>query len=115
MEKIFVVKRVAEKLWAAEGAIDETLEQTSALMSGIVEARKDLAISHIVVDPAIGKVAEAMSALAAARHAMIEAHHALFEAKLRIGVRTKLDGGTHPSLAEDHRVVMDVSSNRAVG
>jgi hypothetical protein len=113
MEKVFVVKRVAEQLWAAEGAIDETLEQTSTLMTGIVEARKDLAISHIVVDPAIGKVAEAMSALAAARHAMIEAHHALNEAKLRIGVRTKLEG-PHPSLIEDHRLP-DLVSDRAVG
>ena len=113
MEKIFVVKRVAEKLWAAENGIDATLEQAAELMSGIVEARKDLQISHIVVDPAIGKVAEAMSALAVARHAMIEAHHALNEAKLRIGVRTKLDGG-HPSLVEDHRVP-DMISDRAVG
>ena len=114
MEKIFVVKRVAEKLWAAEDGIDATLEQASELMSSIVEARKDLAISHIVVDPAIGKVAEAMSALAAARHAMIEAHHALYETKLRIGVRQKLEGGTHPSLAEDHRIV-DTPLDRAVG
>jgi hypothetical protein len=82
-------------------------------MAGIVEARKELAISHIVVDPAIGKVAEAMSALAAARHAMIEAHHALNETKLRIGVRTKLAGPT-PSLVEDHRVP-DMISDRAVG
>ena len=114
MEKIFVVKRVAEKLWAAEDGIDATLEQASMLMSSIVEARKDLGISHIVVDPAIGKVAEAMSALAAARHAVIEAHHALYEAKLRIGVRQKLDGGGHPSLVEDHRVP-DMISDRAVG
>ena len=113
MEKIFVVKRVAEKLWAAESGVDATIEQAAALMTGIVEARKDLSISHIVVDPAIGKVAEAMSALAAARHAMIEAHHALNEAKLRIGVRTKMDG-PHPSLVEDHRVP-DMISDRAVG
>jgi hypothetical protein len=107
MEKIFVVKRVAEKLWAAENGIDATLEQTSELMSDIVQARKDLKISHIVVDPAIGKVAEAMSALAAARHAVIEAHHALNEAKLRIGVRAQLTGPTanlNGSIMEDHRV-----------
>jgi hypothetical protein len=119
MEKVFVVKKVAEKLWAAENGIDATLEQTSELMAGIVEARKDLAISHIVVDPAIGKVAEAMSALAAARHAMIEAHHALNEAKLRIGVRTKIAATDPnmivvPSLVEDHRVP-DMISDRAVG
>jgi hypothetical protein len=112
MEKIFVVKRVAEKLWAAENGIDATLEQASELMSGIVEARKDLAISHIVVDPAIGKVAEAMSALAAARHAIIEAHHALNEAKLRIGVRAPVMGPS-PSLVEDHQVPTMISDRVA--
>jgi hypothetical protein len=107
MEKVFVVKRVAEKLWAAEGAIDETIEQASALMSGIVEARRDLSVSHIVVDPAISKVAESMAALAQARRAMIEAHHALNEAKLRVGVRTKLDG-PHPSVDADHEPLATV-------
>jgi hypothetical protein len=86
-------------------------------MSGIVEARKDLKSSHIVVDPAIGKVAEAMSALAAARHAMIEAHHALNEAKLRIGVREQLKGATaniNPSFQEDHRPPVTMT-DREVG
>jgi hypothetical protein len=112
MEKAFVVKQVAEKLWAAEGAIDETLAQTSALMSGIVQARQEINVSHIVIDPAVGKVAEAMSALAQARAAMIEAHHALYEAKLRIGVRTKLIGYT-PSVEEDHVEVRPSEQRRA--
>lgn len=111
MEKVFVVKKVAEKLWAAEDAIDATLTQASALMSGIVEARQELRISHIVVDPAVGKVAEAMSALAQARAAMIEAHHALNEAKLRIGVRTKLEGYT-PSTIEDHILPSEAGDHR---
>jgi len=103
MEKIFVVKRVAETLWATEDSIDATMEQTSALMSDVVQARKDLGSSHLLFDASITKVAEAMSALAQARHAMMEAHHALYEVKLRLGVRQKLDGG-HPSVEEDHRV-----------
>ena len=37
-----------------------------------------------------------MLALAEARAAMIEAHHVLAEAKLRIGVRTKMDGFPKP-------------------
>ena len=103
METIFVVKRVAETLWAAEDRMDDAVQQASALMGDIVQARKDLGTSHLLWDASLAKVAEATSALAAARTAMMEAHHALYEVKLRLGVRQKLDGG-HPSVEEDHRV-----------
>ncbi len=114
MEKIFVVKRVAESLWAAEDAMDETVQKASALMSDIVQARKDLGTSHLLWDASMGKVAEATSALAAARKAMMDAHHALYEVKLRLGVRQKLDWGGHPSVEEDHRVA-DVDVTRKFG
>ncbi len=92
MEKVFVVKKVAEKLWSTENAIDSAIAEAAKLMGGLVEARQELQVSHIVTDAATTKIAESMAALAEARRAMIEAHHALNEAKLRIGVRTKLDG-----------------------
>ena len=104
METIFVVKRVAETLWAAEDRMDDAVQQASALMGDIVQARKDLGTSHLLWDASLAKVAEATSALAAARTAMMEAHHALYEVKLRLGVRQKLDGSGHPSVEEDHRV-----------
>jgi hypothetical protein len=44
---------------------------------------------------------------------MMDAHHALYEVKLRLGVRTKLDGPGHPSVEEDHRV--DDTPVRRVG
>ncbi len=104
MEKIFVVKRVAEKLWASENAIDGALESTSILMGDLIQARRDLEISHIVTDAATAKIADAMKAMADARTALVEAHHALYETKLRIGVRTKLDGVVHSpwALHEEH-------------
>jgi hypothetical protein len=92
MEKIFVVKRVAERLWATEDAVDAALAEGSSLMACVVEARQELKVSHSVADPAVTKLAEALKAMADARHAVIEAHKALEEAKLRIGVRTKLEG-----------------------
>jgi hypothetical protein len=92
MEKIFVVKRVAEQVWATESAIDAALAETAKLMGGLVQAREDLKVAHAVTDLATSKIAESMSAMADARRAMIEAHKALDEAKLRIGVRTKMDG-----------------------
>ncbi len=96
MEKIFVVKSVAEKLWATEEAIDGAMASASALMGGLIEARQELNYSPVLTDVATTKIAAAMQAMAAARTAMIEAHHALVETKLRIGVRTKMDGGHKP-------------------
>lgn len=96
MEKIFVVKRVAEKLWATEEAIDGAIAEASGLMGGLVEARRELNVSPLFADASTSKVAEAMKALAEARHAMMEAHGALTEAKLRLGVRTKMDAVPKP-------------------
>ena len=101
MEKIFVVKRVAEKLWASENAIDGAIESAAILMGDLVAARRELDVSHEVTDPATAKIAEAMKAMADARTALIGAHDALYEAKLRIGVRTKLDGSHNPIQIQD--------------
>jgi hypothetical protein len=101
VDKVFVVQGVAKKLWATEEAMDAAIAQASTLMGGIVEARSEIGCSHIVVDPAMAKVAAAMAAMAEARTALIDAHHALYEAKLRVGVRTKLSIGG--SGDDDHK------------
>lgn len=101
MDKVFVVKRVAEQLWRSEDAIDGAMGAASLLMGEVIEARRELQIAHAVVDPATMKVAAAISALAEARRTMIEAHEALTEAKLRIGVRTKMDGWHKAVAPED--------------
>ena len=100
MDKVFVVKRVAEQLWRSEDAIDGAIGAASQLMGDIMEARRELKVAHAVVDPATTKVAAAIAAMAEARRAVIEAHDALNEAKLRIGVRTKMDG-YHKAVAPD--------------
>ena len=92
MDKVFVVKRVAEKLWTTEDSIDVAIAEAAKLMGGLVEARQELGVPHLITDGATSKIAEAMNLLAQARHAMIESHSALHEARLRIGVRTRLDG-----------------------
>ena len=96
MEKVFAVKQVAEKLWATEEAIDGAMASTSALLTSVIETRQQHKVSAIVTDEATTKIAEAMKAMAEARAAMIGAHHALNEAKLRLGVRVKLEGGKPP-------------------
>ena len=109
MDKVFVVKRVAEKLWSTEEAIDAAIAETSRLMAELVDARKELKVSHSVTDGATARIAASMAAMAEARTAMMDAHNALTEAKLRIGVRTpvRMDGifkpAPLPHIEEDSR------------
>lgn len=92
LEKIFVVKRVAEKLWKTEESVDAAMADASKLMGDMIESRKELGLSPVVTDAATQKVADAMRAIADARAALVAAHSELAELKLRIGVRTKMDG-----------------------
>jgi hypothetical protein len=101
MEKVFVMRRVASKLYATEGAIDEALSQASTLMTDILAARKELNVSAVLIEDASAKIVEAIKALGEARAATIGAHAELNEVKLRLGVRTKLDLEECPPLLRD--------------
>jgi hypothetical protein len=92
MEKVFVVKRVAEKLWASEAAIDGAVASTAMLMADYIQAGIELKVSAVATEAGATKIAAAAKALADARAAMVEAHNELNDLKLRIGVRTKMEG-----------------------
>ncbi len=115
VEKVFVVKSVAEKLWATENAIDGAIASAATLMGGLVEARQELAVPHLLTDTATSKIAEAMNLLAQARHAMIESHGALHEARLRIGVRTRLEGPHDTWAHHDNSIIAETAEDRRVG
>jgi hypothetical protein len=96
MEKVFVVKRVASKLFATEAAIDQSMTEAAELMADMLAARKELNLSATVVEDASAKVVAAIKALGEARAAMVGAHHELNDVKLRLGVRTKMDWQEKP-------------------
>jgi hypothetical protein len=102
MEKVFVVKRVAEKLWASEAAIDTAVASTAVLMADYMQAGTELKVSPVVTEAAAAKIAEAAKALAEARKAIVEAHNELNDVKLRLGVRIKMEGAK-PVLVEPAR------------
>jgi type II secretory pathway predicted ATPase ExeA len=111
MERALVVQRAANKLFAAENAIDKALVDASALMIELQAVRQELNLSAIFADGASAKVVESMSALAQARTAMVACHAEMAEAKLRLGVRTKLAGvGDKPpaNTAVDTRYLHEV-------
>src|SRR5437016_4898080 len=96
MEKAFVAQRVAKKLFVTEAAVDGALSEAAELMSEMLSARKDVKTSLVFADDAQVKLMEAMKALSEARTAMVGLHNELNEAKLRLGIRTKMDGLDKP-------------------
>ena len=99
MDKIFVAKRVAQKLFETEAAVDGALVEASELMSEMLKARKDVKTSLVFADDVQVKMMEAMKALSEARTAMVAVHNELNDAKLRLGVRTKMDYDKPPATA----------------
>jgi ABC-type sugar transport system substrate-binding protein len=98
MEKAFVAQRVAKKLFVTEAAVDGALAEASELMSEMLRARKDVNASMVFADDAAVKMVEAIKALSEARTAMVAVHNELNEAKLRLGIRTKMNGENKPPL-----------------
>jgi hypothetical protein len=92
MDKTLIVQGVANKLFATETALDNAIVEASNLMTGIIEARKELRVSAVFADETQSKVAEAIATLASARRSIVQAHHEMSTDKLRLGVRTKLIG-----------------------
>ena len=94
MERALVAQHVANKLFATENAIDTAIADASALLGQLVTARQELGVSTVFADGAFIQATAALSALSQARTAMVAAHAELNDAKLRVGVRTKMVGGS---------------------
>ena len=96
MDKVFVAKNVANKLFATEAAVDGALIEATELMGEMLKARQDVNTSLVFADDVQIKMMEAMKALSEARTAMVAVHNELNEAKLRLGIRTKMNGVDKP-------------------
>lgn len=106
MEKAFVAQRVATKLFVTEDSVDTALAQATELMGDMLQARKDLGASLVFGDEAASKLIEAIKALGEARTAMVSVHNELNEAKLRLGVRTKMDTPAKFLMRQESRATM---------
>jgi hypothetical protein len=97
MEKVFVAQKVAKKLMVTEAAVDGALVEAADLMSVMLAARKDVNTSLVFADDCQVKLMDAMKALSEARTAMVAVHNELNEAKLRLGIRTRMDWEEKPT------------------
>lgn len=100
MEKAFVAKRVAKKLFATEKAVDAAMVEAAELMTEMVASRRDLGMSAVVGDTAQAKLVEALAALGAARSAMVSMHGELNDVRLRMGLRRTTMGGLDDKLPD---------------
>ena len=98
MEKAFVAQRVAKKLFTTEAAVDGAMVEAAELMSEMLKARQDVNASLVFADDVQVKMMQAIKALSEARTAMVGVHNELNEAKLRLGIRTRMDGWADKSL-----------------
>ncbi|MBW8813547.1 MAG: hypothetical protein JF588_08990 [Caulobacterales bacterium] len=110
MEKVFVAQRVANKLFATEAAVDGALVEASELMGEMLKARLDVNASMVFADDCQAKLMDAMKALSEARSAMVAVHNELGEAKLRLGIRTKMDNMEKAFAAVTERVTARASN-----
>lgn len=92
VDKLFVAKKVATKIRSTEAALDAALVEATELMGDMIRGRVELKVSAVATDPTMAKIAAAIAAMSEARTAMVEAHAAADELRLRIGIRTRLDG-----------------------
>jgi hypothetical protein len=92
VDKVFVAKRIASKLRGAEHSIDAALIEASEMVGELLRSRKEVGLAANVGDPAMAKIAAAVTALSEARTAMVAAHAELAEVQLRLGIRTRMDG-----------------------
>lgn len=91
MEKVFVARRVAKKLFTTEAAVDAAMVEATELMADMLKARSDINMSLVFADDVQVKMMDAIRALSEARTAMVGVHNQLGEAKLRLGIRTRMD------------------------
>lgn len=96
MEKIFVAQRVVNKLIETETAVDVAFTEAAELMSELLKSRKDVDAPLSFADDAQVKLTDAMRSLSEARTSMVAVHRQLAEAKLRLGIRTKLNNEDTP-------------------
>ncbi len=86
-------QEVADKLFAAELAIDIAIQRTAELTGTMPEARKNANLAAEVGQEALERAAGTFAVLVQARREIIETHKHLFETQKSIGLGAYAMGG----------------------
>lgn len=114
-ERLSAAKKIASELHLAEDAIDETMIRIAQLAATLPTVRRDINMSAIVGQEAMGKVAHALAAAGDVRQLLTDAHLALTVTQKEVGLGTRMFGaGVKPpasaSLVEPGSNDADVAS-----
>jgi hypothetical protein len=93
LSNIAVARQVAQRLLAAEEAIDAALRETAQLAHYMPIARQEASVSVAVGQKAIEEAIATLSSLGEARRKIILTHQALAGTQERIGLRERNYGG----------------------
>lgn len=93
-----VAQQVADRLFAAESAIDVALTRAAELNAAMPQARAEARLPAMIGQKALTRTAEAINTLVEARRLLIEAHAALDEARAQIGLKEVAAGDSVPKV-----------------
>lgn len=93
-----VAQHLADRLFAAESAIDEALTRAAELNAAMPQARAEARLPAMIGQNALTRAAEAYATLVEARRLIIEAHAALDEARAQIGLKEVNAGDLTPKV-----------------
>jgi hypothetical protein len=93
-----IAQNVADRLFAAESAIDIALTRAAELTAAMPQARTEARLPAMIGQSALEGAAEAFTALVEARRRMVQTHASLDEARLQIGLREVATGDTQPKV-----------------
>jgi hypothetical protein len=93
MERQLWVKRVADRLYAGEAKVDESMRAIMELVQEVQAAQADMNLSAVTVDGTLTKLVEGLSALQTARTALVGGHRRLEKTAHDLGLRTTGIGG----------------------
>ena len=108
-----VAQRVADRLFAAENAIDVALTRAAELTAAMPQARAEARLPAMVGQAALDRASEAFSALVEARRQIVETHARLDEARAQMGLREVDTGDTEPKVPPGFTEGADVVRIRA--
>ena len=86
-QRIDAVRKVAEKLFEAEKAVDLAIVCAAELTASLPAARFEANLSAVVGQEAFDEVAKTLPALVAGRQALVDTHRRLDQTKNEIGLR----------------------------
>lgn len=107
-------QKVADRLAAAEQALDVALSLAADLNAAMPAARREAGLSAVVGQDALDRSAAAYAALVTARRELVGAHHSLGETKIAIGLRTLSFGDLEDKLPVDSPRGSDAGHLRSV-